>query len=278
MYRLSEIRNTPLANTHCNERGEDAISFFFLNRWRKCLFLTFLTINITKTKFEVFKPKNICNRTNDKLEIRIGTVVLEEVDTYCYLGAKIDTKLKFDGFLKAKCNKINIRLYQLGKLRKYITNNIANLIYKQTIIPLFDYADFLIESGRNVLIERLDTLHSKALRIIDCKLNKRADDTQLERVYGLQSPVSRRWEHHCAVMYRLSRMQCNLDVHRPKINLRSRNNIKFRNYKRNLKGLEKCPMLRGIRLWDQIPQSVQRALTKVKFKTGIRQVRFRRTA
>ena len=35
-------------------------------------------------------------------------------------------------------------------------------------------------------------------------------------------------------------------------------------------GLDKSPMLRGIRLWDQIPQAVQRALTKVTFKIGMR--------
>ena len=158
-------------------------------------------------------------------------------------------------------------------MRKYITNNIANLIYKQTIVPLFDYADFLIESGRNVLIERLDTLHSKALRIIDCTTNVRADDIQLEYIYGLQSSSARRREHHCAIMYRLSRTQRNLDIHRPRINLRSRNNIRFKKFIGNLTGLDKSPMLRGIRLWDQVPQAVQRALTKVKFKVGMRHVR-----
>ena len=234
-----------------------------------------LTINKSKTKFEVFRPKNVCINARDKFEVKIGNVPLEEVDTYTYLGVKLDTKLKLDGFLKGKCNKINIRLYQLGKIRKYITNNIANLIYKQTIVPLFDYADFLIESGQNVLVERLDSLHSKALQIIDCKANRRAGDTQLEYIYKLHSPLTRRREHHCAIMYGLSRKQLNLDVRRPKIKLRSRNNVKFKSYVRNLVGLDKSPMLRGVRLWDQIPQSVQRALTKVKFKAGLKNVRLK---
>ena len=48
-----------------------------------------------------------------------------------------------------KCENIYVRLYQLGKLRKYITCDLTNIVYKQTITPLFDYVDFLIESGQN---------------------------------------------------------------------------------------------------------------------------------
>ena len=231
-----------------------------------------LTINILKTKYELFRPKTLYNNINNNFNLKIGTIPLEEVETYTYLGVKLDNKLKFDGFLKAKCSRINTRLHQLGKVRKYITNNIVNLIYKQTITPLFDHADFLIESGQNTIIERFNMLHSKALRIIDCASNRRADDTQLEYIYGLLSPIARRREHHCAIMYRLSQTHRNLDLHRPRINLRSRNNIRFRRHQRNLKGIDKSPMVRGIRLWDQIPQAVQRALTKVKFKLGIRKI------
>ena len=179
------------------------------------------------------------------------------MDTYTYLGVNLDNKLKFDVFLKAKCKKLNVRLHQLGKMGKYITNNIANLIYKQTIIPLFDYADFLTESGQNVYIERLDNLHSKALHIIDCNTNVKAEDAQLEYLYGLSTPSVRTRDHHCAIMYRLSRTQQNLDPYRPMMTLRSRNNIRFRRFKRHLKGIDKSPMLRGIRLWDQIPQAIQ---------------------
>ena len=39
-----------------------------------------------------------------------------------------------------------MQLYQLKRLRPYINNDIACRIYKQTILPLIDYADFMIES------------------------------------------------------------------------------------------------------------------------------------
>ena len=76
----------------------------------------------------------------------------DEVDSYTDLGVTIDNKLLFDKFLKEKCNKIFLGLHQLGKMHKYITSNIANILYKQTIIPLFVNADFLIKSGQNIYI------------------------------------------------------------------------------------------------------------------------------
>ena len=158
--------------------------------------------------------------------INIGKVRLEEVSSHNYLGVILDNKLVFDGFLKGKCNKINVRLHQLGKMRKCITCNIANLIYKQALVPLFDYGDFLIESGHNVYIERLNALHSKALRSIDCKVHGHASYEQLDILYGLLSPIVHRREHHCVIMYRLSHIRVNLDVHRPKINLHSRKVLK----------------------------------------------------
>ena len=231
-----------------------------------------LTINLSKTKYEIFKPRALWNSpVTNGFTIKLGNTVLEEVEVYNYLGVLIDNRLNFGKFLKENCNKINLRLRQLGKMRKYITCSIANTIYKQTIIPLFDYADFLIGSGQNMYINRLDTLHSKGLLIIDCKKHSNMTDSQLESHYGLITPLTRRMEHHGAIMYRQSKVHNTLDTYRPPIILRSHKKIKFRHEKRNLKGIERSPMYRGIKLWNTIPQALQRATTKVKFKSGLRQ-------
>ena len=169
--------DTVLYFAHSQLRQLEGTMSAGLGKWYEWCNLNKLTVNISKTKYEIFRPKSFGNNTNVKLEIKIGDIHLEEVNTYTYLGVRLDNKLKFDGS-KAKCNKINIRLHQLGNMQKNVTNNIANLIYKQTIVPLFDYADFLIESGQICLLSAW--MHSKALRIIDCATNKQAEDVQLE--------------------------------------------------------------------------------------------------
>ena len=67
------------------------------------------------------------------------------------MGVLLDNKLTLNVFMKEKCKKINMRVYQQGKMQKYMDSGIANTVYKQTIIPLFDYADFLVDGGSKLL-------------------------------------------------------------------------------------------------------------------------------
>ena len=65
------------------------------------------------------------------------------VHTYNYLGVEIDDCLTCESFLKQKCNRVNSKVYQLGKLWKFITKDVACLIYKQTILSVIEYADIM---------------------------------------------------------------------------------------------------------------------------------------
>ena len=174
--------------------------------------------------------------------------------------------------MKEKCRRVNERIYQLGKLRKYITNGIANIIYKQAIVPLIDYADFLIESGPTYYIDRVNSLHEKAVYIIDCNAHKNVSVKNLETMYRLEPPLRRRTEHHAAIMFRLSKGGQPLDKHRPTINLRSRKKVRFRLHHRNMQRFLKSPLSRGIKIWDRIPHAIQRSTTKVKFKNSLKQI------
>ena len=77
--------------------------------------------------------------------------------------------LDFGKFLREKYGKVHSRVYTLGKMRKYINSDIASRIHKQMIVPLFDYADFMIKSGPMNEISRLGRLHDRAVKTIDNK-------------------------------------------------------------------------------------------------------------
>ena len=233
--------------------------------WEWCK-LNKLSINAEKTKYMILDPYNLDTMS----DIKLGASVLEKVKFYNYLGVILDDVLLFERFMKEKCRKINLRIYQLGKMRKYIDSYMSNIIYKQTIVPLFDYADFLIESGPIYYQERLKSLHEKAVVTIEGRLQNRIGINGLELYYRLQSPRRRRMEHHSAIMYRLSKKGQLLDNFRPNINLRSNRKIKFKIRRRNMQKFLKSPMSRGIKIWNRIPQAIQRSVTKVKFKNDLK--------
>ena len=62
-----------------------------------------LTINLSKTKYETFKPRALWNSpVTNRFTIKLGNTVLEEVEVYNYLGVLIDNRLNFGKFLKEK--------------------------------------------------------------------------------------------------------------------------------------------------------------------------------
>ena len=197
---------------------------------------------------------------------------LERVEGYNYLGVSIDEKLDFDKFLREKYSKLHSRVHQLGHMRKYIGSNTANVIYKQMILSLSDYADVMVKSGPRYDITRLDNLHERAIKIIDNKQHPRATLENLRVIYRIPQICVRQDEHLCSLMYRLSKNPELLTHTRPRVHLRNRGKIKFKPYKRTYEKYLKSPLARGISLWDRLPENVQKSTTKFKFKKSVRKI------
>ena len=92
---------------------------------------------------------------------------LDNVYSYNYLGVIVDDMLSFDKFIEDKYDKANFRIYQLSKIRKYITVSICEVIYKQMILLLFDYADFMVDRSGKTTVIRLEKLQERAVMYID---------------------------------------------------------------------------------------------------------------
>ena len=135
------------------------------------------------------------------------------------------------------------------------------------ILPLFDEADFMIESANRSKISRLDKLQEEAVLYVNNSFTENGNVDYLYEKYGLQAFMLRRWEYHSCIMFRLSKMNINLDVERPDIHLRSRNKVRFKTQrKRKYEKYQKSSMVCGVNLWEMLPEKVQKGTTNVKFK------------
>ena len=108
---------------------------------------------------------------------------------------------------------------------------------------------------------------------IDNNRSNGMEVAQLYDKYGIQPLVLRRREHHSCVMYILSKKNVNLEIARPSINLRSNSKIHFKKRKRRkYEKYLKSPLVRGVKLWEMLPEKVQKATTKVKFRSFVKQI------
>ena len=229
-----------------------------------------LTINVKKTKHMIVPRHFDSLKTLNDRHVNISGLPLTNSGSYKYLGVVIDSGLTFDAMLDNTYNKANRKLYILKRIRPYITNSITLLIYKTCVLPLMEYADFLVESGAKTKVDKLERIQKRAIRCADLGKHRGSDYNDLMELYGIEPLWKRRKHHHLLVMYRHAQDTANLNCSRPGIILRSSTKIKFRNRKTALTKVQKSPYNRGVSLWDRLPADVQRATTKVKFKNMVR--------
>ena len=231
-----------------------------------------LSLNIKKTKHMFLESnKEYSSHRMNPVNVYVDGEILDNVHSYNYLGVVVDDMLSFADFVEQKYNKVNMRLYQLKRLRPYITKDIACTIYKQTVVQLIDYADFMIESVNQAASNKLIKLQEKAVKYIDNNTNATLKHDELCMKYNIQALRLGWREHILSLMYRLSKKKHKLNVIRPKINLRSTAKVKFlKKRKRTYEIYLKSPMCRCSKLWEMLAFDVQRATTKVKFKTLIK--------
>ena len=101
-----------------------------------------------------------------------SSLTLEHVQSYLYLGVELDSVLSFDKHLDTVISKCNQKLYIFRRVRRYIGEKTALLIYKQTIRPILEYCSFIFKSGKKVKVDKIDRIQSKCIRIIEnCHIN-----------------------------------------------------------------------------------------------------------
>ena len=232
-----------------------------------------LTINTSKTKHMFVGRKKAQVEWASGKNVLVDSNPLNNVSRYTYLGVDIDYTLSFDPMVDCIYKKANRKFYTLKLIRPYITNDIACLIYKTCIRPILEYADFLIDSCQKTKIGKLDSIQKRSVRIVDGCKHKDMKLKDLQTLYGLEELGERRKKHHLALMYRHSKTPSNLDQKRPALVLRNNNKVKFKTKTTLLTKVQKSPYHRGVSLWDHLPEDVQRATTKVKFKNFLKKTR-----
>ena len=105
-----------------------------------------MTINAKKSQWmriDVCNDQIDVNNTN----IKIMDNNLEMVRVYKYLGVFIDTQLNFQHHNKILTRNVNFKVTHFKRIRRFITMKATVLIYKYTILPVLEYADFIVDQG-----------------------------------------------------------------------------------------------------------------------------------
>ena len=134
----------------------------YINNW--CV-SNRLRMNSSKTKVLYSSTKYRLDRV-PRSPLDCGGNIIEQVCSYVYLGVTLDAEMSMNSFVSHMYNRIQSKLFTLMKIGKFIDRGTALIIYKQTIMPIFDYGVFLVDSSTRKSRDDLQKLQNKALRTV----------------------------------------------------------------------------------------------------------------
>ena len=187
------------------------------------------------------------------------------VYSYVYLGIILDAGMLLKLYASHFYNRVQIKVFTLLKIRKFIDRSTANIIYKQTILPILDYGGFLLDSCSHKSRDDLQKLQNKALRYVHgFRLINAPSIEVLHNMSNILSLRQRRekqllhlmlWysknDDHILKKERITRLQCKI-------------NFKVLPLKSML--YINSPMNRGNILWNQLTQDEQTTFSNQMFK------------
>ena len=137
-----------------------------LKNLANCLNAIKISLNVSKTKLLIFKPKR--KPLDFKMKIKLNGKRLYPTDSVKYLGVKIDSKLNWETHVNATATKLKRANAMLYQVRDFVNANILKSTYYALFETHINYA--CIIWGQNIsTINRLYILQKKALRIINFK-------------------------------------------------------------------------------------------------------------
>ena len=227
-----------------------------------------LKVNSSKTKAMIVSTNNRLKTFKNTPKFIIMGKPLDYVVQYNYLGIILDNQMSLQPLVKNIKKRINIKMFALRKLRKYLDCKSAILVYKQTILPIFDYAGFLLISLNDGEKHDLQVIQNDALRY--CKNVQIIDKVSIAKIHdsiGLLSLEQRRQKQLLNLMFiqsikGKSRLVTN-------INTRSQTKYVFNVPAKMGSKYQKSPYFLGTRLWNNLDKTTQELPCKFAFKKHI---------
>ena len=152
-----------------------------------------LSINTKKTKIMTFGTRHMIKNANN-IEIYIEKEKLQSVPTYKYLGIHLDQTLNYEYHMKNVLKIISSKLYVFSKIRRFLSEKAALDVYKTMILPYFDYGDVIFMFSNENLLNKMDRLHLRGLKISK-KITTSINDDELLNSCNISNLKNRRIVH-----------------------------------------------------------------------------------
>ena len=225
-----------------------------------------LTINVKKTKCVYFGLKSQVKNI-DNHRICIDNMLIDRVNSYKYLGVTLDATLNYNAHLSNCLSLASHKIFLLSKIRKYITFEAANRIYKTMILPIVEYGDILYDGSSQKLLGKLQTLQNRGLRLVYYR-QYHVPVIALHEISGIAKLSLRRQMHLLLYMYK---QKSNVSIVNSRvINTRLHDALVFISERPNNEKYKNNVLYKGPLLWNSRTVDVRNIQSYDKLKSYLK--------
>ena len=221
-----------------------------------------LTINTKKSQYLRTSIITKSTANENPTQIIINNKPLKLVEQYNYLGVVLETELTFLKHREKVKNVVQSKLNFFRSIRCFLTIPAALMIYKATILPLMEYADFIYDQGIKYVNESLQKLQNQGLSTVYNQhimhYTNRDSMTTLHRNSKLFRLDHRRYMHCMQFAYSLSKNESLLDDR--DIGTRRHDGVLFIIPRYSHYKYPQNPNFKVMKLWNRLPTKISRCL------------------
>ena len=232
-----------------------------LDRTHKWCQQNLLTINCKKSQW---MRTLIVSKGPRNEAFHLGRNFLEMAREYKYLGLVIDVELNFKKQRDALSLKVYPKLSFFRTIRKYIDVDTALTIYKSTVLPVIEYADFVFDHNIKYVNKKIQGLQNQGLYTVynqHIRPYVERESTEIlhqrANVYRL---IHRRRLHLIGFAYTLSQNVNYLDIR--DIRTRQHEGKLFRLYKLDHYRCGQDPTYRAMLEWNSLDVQTRNSTSK----------------
>ena len=232
-----------------------------------------LTLNLNKTKYLIFQPRQKVNY-NLYPTLKKADQCLEQSYSIKYLGLVIDCFLSWQDYIDYISSKISKSVNIITKLKRHVTKQSLVSIYYALVYPYFTYGCVLWGKNYEAPLAQLVKLQNKVVRIIN-NVPLRDHITPHYVNLGLIKLPDIVKFYSCQLFYDhiVDRKRSNFTLthvsqqHNYTTRTVSLQYLSPRPFRTNIRKF--CPTIIGCYYWNDIPISIRQKPTKQLFKRAL---------
>ena len=146
-------------NCMCDKLNSD------LARIQEWLYCNKLSLNVSKTHYMIFTPRN---KNIEDVDVRIQNICIDRVFVSKFLGVQIDSKLSWKNHTDYICSKLSKCVGILAKARKKMYKSALINLYYSFAYPYLMYCNHVWGENYQSNLEKVVLVQKKLIRIITC--------------------------------------------------------------------------------------------------------------